>query len=389
MNTAVSIDVLGAERLEIVRSADRLAAVEAAWMELWHRTDGLIFQSHAWISAWWSTVQRRDQRALRIGLVWKGERLVAVVPLAIGRRRGLRFLEWAAGSYTDYGDILVAPECSLSALQELWTQLCDAGGFDLALISRLSPDAAARKIFTPGASGGIRLRPFHRTEVSYRVAGQWESGAAWLADQSKKTRQNYRRGIKALEETGEVRFRLLAPDEPLQPVLERLAALKRKWLTERMRESDLFEEGVPVLAALVDALARAGVLHIFVLECNGVMVAVSINFVQHDMMMAFVTTFDPDFGRASPGVILLMDYVQWSIDHGLSMVDFLCGAESFKHKFSTQSVTLESVIGTRTAQGALASLADRVLQTVRHMRERSSAPPEGRDTPTQAEAALD
>ncbi|TIX39999.1 MAG: GNAT family N-acetyltransferase, partial [Mesorhizobium sp.] len=118
MNTAVSIDVLGAERLEIVRSADRLAAVEAAWMELWHRTDGLIFQSHAWISAWWSTVQRRDQRALRIGLVWKGERLVAVVPLAIGRRRGLRFLEWAAGSYTDYGDILVAPECSLSALQE-------------------------------------------------------------------------------------------------------------------------------------------------------------------------------------------------------------------------------------------------------------------------------
>ncbi|TIL77762.1 MAG: GNAT family N-acetyltransferase, partial [Mesorhizobium sp.] len=90
---------------------------------------------------------------------------------------------------------------------------------------------------------------------SYRVAGQWASGEAWFAEQSKKTRQNYRRGVKTLQEAGEMKFRLLAPDEPLQPVLDRLSALKRRWLVERKRESQLFEEGAPVLAALVDALA--------------------------------------------------------------------------------------------------------------------------------------
>ncbi|TIL26133.1 MAG: GNAT family N-acetyltransferase [Mesorhizobium sp.] len=374
MNTIVSIDASSAERLEVVRSAERLAAVEADWMHLWHRTDALIFQSHAWVSAWWNTVADRDQRALRIGLVWNGDRLVAIVPLAIGKRKGLRFLEWAANSYTDYGDILIAPECSLSALQGVWAQICDAGGFDLAFLNRLLPGAAARKIFTPDVSRGIRLRPNHREEVSYRVAGPWKSGAAWFEDQSKKTRQNYRRGIKALEETGKVKFRLLAPDEPLQPVLERLAALKRRWLVQHTRESQLFEEGTPVLAAFVDALARAGLLHIFVLECDGVMVAVSINFVQHHTMMAFVTTFDPDFSRASPGIILIMDYIQWSIDHGLGMVDFLCGAESFKNKFATQGVILQSVLGTRTAQGQLAFLADRMRQTVRHVRGRGVVP---------------
>ncbi|TGQ42063.1 GNAT family N-acetyltransferase [Mesorhizobium sp. M00.F.Ca.ET.216.01.1.1] len=370
MNTNASIDVSGAERLEIVRSADRLAAVEADWMHLWRRTDGLIFQSHAWISAWWSTVSDRDQRALRIGLIWNGDRLVAVFPLAISKRRGLRFLEWAASSYTDYGDILVALECSLSALQDLWAQLCDAGGFDIAFLNRLLPDAAAHKIFAPGASGGVKLRPNHREEVSYRVAGQWESGAAWLEDQSKKARQNYRRGMKTLEEAGEMKFRLLAPDEPLQPVLDRLSVLKRRWLELHTRESQLFEEGAPVLAALVDALARAGVLRIFVIECDGAMIAVSINFIQHGVMMAFVTTYDPDFSRASPGVILMMDYIQWSIDHGLGMIDFLCGAESFKHKFATQAVTLQSVLGARTALGTLASLADRIRQRIRHVRER-------------------
>lgn len=244
MNTNVTISPLGTERLEIVRSADRLAAVEAEWMDLWRRNDGLIFQSHAWITAWWDTVQDRDQRSLRIGLVWNGDMLVAVIPLAICKRKGMRFLEWAANSYTDYGDILVAPECSPSALHNLWAQICDIGGFDLAFLNRLLPDAAARKIFIPGTSNGVKLRPNHREEVSYRVAGEWGSGAAWLADQPKKTRQNYRRGIKTLEETGEMRFRLLGPEEPLQPVLDRLSALKRKSLALHARESN-FSRRVP------------------------------------------------------------------------------------------------------------------------------------------------
>lgn len=378
MNKIAAIDAVGIERLEIIGSADRLAAVEADWMKLWQRTNGLVFQSHAWISAWWGTVRDRDRRSLRIGLVWNDDRLVAVVPLAICKRKGLRFLEWAANSYTDYGDILVAPECSLSALQNLWTQICSAGGFDLAFLNRLLPDAAARRIFTPGASSGVKFRRNHREEVSYRVAGQWASGAAWLADQPKKTRQNYRRGIKVLEEAGEMKFRLLAPDEPMQPMLDRLSALKRRWLALHTRESELFEEGEPVLAALVDALSRAGVLRVFVLECNDAMVAVSINIVQHNVMMAFVTTYDPDFSRASPGVVLMMDYIQWSIDHGLGMVDFLCGGEAFKHKFATQAVTLQSVLGARTAQGALVSLADRIRQTIGSVRTRglASASPE-------------
>lgn len=372
MNETVAIDTVGMERMEIIGSADRLAAVESEWTELWQRTDSLVFQSHGWISAWWSTVRDRDQRALRIGLVWNADRLVAVIPLAISRRKGLRFLEWAANSYTDYGNILVAPECSQTTLEHLWTLIWSEGGFDIAFINRLLPDAQAHRIFAPGVSGGIKLRRNHREEVSYRVAGQWDSGAAWLATHPKKTRQNYRRGIKMLEEAGEVKFRLLAPDEPLQPMLERLSELKRRWLAQHTRESDLFEEGESVLTALVDMLARAGVLRIFVIECNGEMVAVSINIVQRGVMMAFVTTYDPDFSRASPGVVLMVDYIQWSIDHGLRMVDFLCGGEAFKHRFATEGVTLQSVLGARTTRGKLAACADRIWMKVGSVRARES-----------------
>lgn len=375
MNAVASVGAVNAEQLEIVASAERLAAIRDQWTRLAHDCDALIFQSHDWISAWWKTIDDPTQVTLRIGLIWNGDKLVAVFPLAISRRKGLRFLEWAAVAYTDYGDLLRAPECSDAALDRLWSMICDAGGFDLVLFTRLLPDAAAWEVFRPGQAQGIKLRPNHRYEVSSRIAGDWTSGAAWLASHPKKTRHNYRRGFRILEESGTVQFRLLGADEPLGPVLDRLSLLKRKWLEKNGEISDLFDDGRPALAALVDVLARAGILRLFVMELNGTPVAISVNLAQRNTMMAWVTTYDPDFARASPGMGLIFSYVQWSIDHGLGMVDLLCGGEAFKDKLATDVVTLRSVIGARTVRGSLALLADDVRHSFQQRRNRNNTAP--------------
>lgn len=375
MNALASVGAVNAEQLEIVASAERLAAIRDQWTRLAHDCDALIFQSHDWISAWWKTIDDPTQVTLRIGLIWNGDKLVAVFPLVISRRKGLRFLEWAAVAYTDYGDLLRAPECSDAALDRLWSMICDAGGFDLVLFTRLLPDAAAWKVFRPGQTHGIKLRPNHRYEVSSRIAGDWTSGAAWLASHPKKTRHNYRRGLRILEESGTVQFRLLGADEPLGPVLDRLSLLKRKWLEKNGETSDLFDDGRPALAALVDVLARAGILRLFVMELNGTPVAISVNLAQRNTMMAWVTTYDPDCARASPGMGLIFSYVQWSIDHGLGMVDLLCGGEAFKDKLATDVVTLRSVIGARTVRGSLALLADDVRHSFQQRRNRDNTAP--------------
>jgi CelD/BcsL family acetyltransferase involved in cellulose biosynthesis len=374
MNARVSVETLVSERLEIVETTERLVAIEDQWMQLWRDCDALIFQSHDWISAWWKTIDNPAETALRIGLVWHDDRLVAILPLAITRRKRLRFLEWAAVAYTDYGDILRAPACSDATLDRLWSAICDSGGFDVALITRLLPDAAAWRVFSTNKAQRIKLRPNHRYEVSSRIAGDWKSGAAWLASHPKKTRHNYRRGVRILEESGTVRFRLLEPDEPLGPVLDRLSALKRKWLEKNALQSDLFDQGRSTLAALVDVLARAGILRLFVVELNETPVAISINFAQHGTMMAWVTTYDPDFSRASPGMGLISNYVQWSFDHGLGMIDLLCGGEAFKDKLATQVVTLHSLIGARTLKGSLALLVDDLRQKSRKTRHDEAAP---------------
>jgi len=75
---------------------------------------------------------------------------------------------------------------------------------------------------------------------------------------------------------------------------------------------------------------------------------------------------------------LIVNYVQWSIDHGLGMVDLLCGGEAFKDRLATDVVTLHSVIGARTVKGSLALLADDMRQRLRqrHNRDAIQAKPD-------------
>ncbi|MCB8840773.1 GNAT family N-acetyltransferase [Aurantimonas sp. VKM B-3413] len=359
---------------EIITDADALAAAGPAWDGLWRETNGLIFQSHAWISAWWRTLQDRDRRTLQVVLAWEGNHLRALLPMATCRRHGLRVLEWAAKDHSDYGDALVAPGVDPAILLDMARHLSKSTRFDIAYVNRLLPNAAAR-IFLAGAdSAPFGLRPNRRFEQSFRITGDWATGADWLKSQSKKFRKTYRHSRNTLEGTGQLRSRMLAADEPRADVLAQMAEFKRAWLTRHdLSSNDLFDPESQTLSALIEVLAEAGILHFFVLELDGTAIAMSVNFVQQGTMMAFVTTYDPEFERGSPGMVLMLDYIQWAFDAGLSTVDFLCGSEGFKQRYANTDVTLASAMGAGTLAGMAAVFADETTWRIGRLRERLAA----------------
>ncbi|WP_246725065.1 GNAT family N-acetyltransferase [Beijerinckia sp. L45] len=339
-----------------------------AWTDLWLRTDSYVFQRHDWVMTWWETIPDRKNRKLNIVLAWRdAATLDAILPLASKRRSGFRVVEWAAKDYVDYADGLVNPELDRTLIRTLWDKVWSAGGFDIVYLNRLLPEAKAQ-ILTGERSASQKLRPYHRRDASLRVCGPWPTGDAWFQAQTKKARQNYRRGLSYLGERGTTGFRLVDPSEPLAPIVKRLSALKRQ--KDAAQKTPLFDDASTTLTTLVEILAAVGVLRIFVLECDGLIVAASVNFVKGDTMMAFVTAYDADFQKGSPGVVLMMDYIKWSIDHGSKTIDFLFGEEDFKHRFATQSVSLDSMVGARSLAGAVALALERIYRGLKTLPQR-------------------
>jgi CelD/BcsL family acetyltransferase involved in cellulose biosynthesis len=343
--------------VEVVCEPVRFQEVEAAWLDLWRRTDGGMFQHHSWISAWWRGCG--DGHRLRLGLAWQDQELVAILPLAIRSWGGMRILEWAAQSFSDYCDVIGSSEL----LEGLWAAVARAGGFDVIRLKNIPPDARVLSVLR---QLGLQEAPErHPHDICLRVVSRWPTGEAWFRSLNKKKRNNHTRGTRILAEFGEVVHRQYVPGERLAPVLERLITLKRGWLSVNKLKSPLLDNNVDALPRLVQALSQIGSLRIFVIECGGEVIAGSVNVVQDDRMMAFLSAYDPRFERASPGINLMTEYTRWAFDHGITVVDYLRGGEPYKFEFANAVVELTSMVKGRTVLGISAVAGFRLFAAVK------------------------
>jgi len=328
-------------QVEVVKDRQRLCAIRPAWDSLWRQSGASVFQSHRWITAW----SNECSDALRLACAWRGDELVAVLPLCIRSWHGLRVLEWAAQSFSDYCDAMV-PD-GWQPIELLWDAVTRIGGFDLVRLKHIRPDAAVQPLLQ-----GVGIE--ERVETCLQVACQWPSGEAWFRNLNKKTRNNYTRGKRILGESGPIVFRQLADDEPREPVIQRLLALKRHWVENR--DAPLVRSDTTLLS-LTEALHQMGSLRIFVIECAGTIIAGSINAIHRDRMLALFATYDAAYERASPGILLMTDYTIWGFDHGITEIDYLLGAEPYKFRYANREVKLHIFIAGKTLRGRLALAA--------------------------------
>ena len=342
-------------RIEIVTAPGRLAEIGPAWDALWAGGDGSVFQSHGWVSTWWRSRRRNDRQRLCVALGWAGERLAVVMPFATRWHRGVRVLEWAAKDCSDYCDALVDPEVEnrRQLLEQVWAAVSASGPFDVAYLSHVRPDAAISPLFN-GWQRSPKLTPGRRTARSLQVQSHGANGHAWFRGLNKKARNNHTRGLRIVGEAGPVAVRVGEPGELPGPVLDRMIELKQQWLVATGQSNKLLEDGAAALRALVEELGRQKALRVFTIHCGDRLVAGSLNIVTSTRMQAFFATYDPDFDRASPGTLVMVEYLIWAFDRGMAEVDFLCGEEEYKFKFANAEVDLLSFTGARTLLGRVA-----------------------------------
>lgn len=339
--------------LELIERPERFMTIAPAWQALWSRTEGSVFQSHAWLSAWWTSFGSVGGSKLHVAVAWCGDAALAILPFAITRKwGGTRTLVWAGEAVSDYCDALVVHGHERGdVLGALWAKVRRDGGFDLIDLKQVRPGANVARLLTQSCSGRKALRTRGRSDISFQVINHGlRGGEAYFRSLSKKARNNHSRGKRILSETGQVTSRLVSNSE-IVPFVERLFELKARWIADTRSDWPLLAAGPAGLVSLAEAAAALDKLAAFVLEVDGTAIATSFNIMDGQHLLAFVTAYDPVFKRASPGTVLMVDYVVWAFDAGCCEVDFLRGDEPFKLIYANTRTGLSSYLGPQTIRG--------------------------------------
>ena len=352
--------------IQTLSSEEQARTLFEEWRALQLRAGRSLFTDPAFFAAWWDTHGRSSERRLHLTIGRDQGRLVALAPLVVARRFGFRFLEWAGANVFDYGDTLLDDH---AGGEPLWRAIRGSRQYDVAFIRGIHAGLDCYNALTQCG------HPAKRNTV-YRVNLVWASGEVWMAEAlSRPGRQLLRRKQRQIQRQGEFGFRVHRSGPPPSAVLEALVQQKSAWAS-RHGESGLFDDpprAASLLQRMAEAASQLGSLHLSWLYCDEDILAVHLGFVYRNVLHYYMPSYDENWGRHSPGSLLIVHLIKWCIENGISVFDFMRGDDSYKHAYANARIELTDFSFPGSLKGGPAELAVRkvYLKTRGHCPSRS------------------
>ncbi len=344
--------------VRILTTEAMLAELRHDWRDLCRRAARTVFEDPEWFECWWQFLGKPGKPHLHVAVGMEGGRLVAVAPLIVAQRRGVRILQWAGTETFDYCDSTLEHE---RYGPPLWQAIARSSGFDIARLDDVRPDAACRPALNDLA------RPVRERQARH-IRIEDPSGEAWFGTAlSSSARSLFRRRIRQYEGSGVLAFEVTRGPRMPSDVLEALVRHKRAWHAQRGQIGIVDRPGaVEFVRRLAAAAAERGVLHLSALRCGDQIVATHFGFLRQGILLQWFPAYAPSWKRLSPGTVLLFKLISWCADNGVREFDFMRGDEDYKDKIANGTRTLTTFSFTKTARGQVAQLlASRVWEARR------------------------
>ena len=314
-------------RLHVLSDFSAWAGLREEWKSLALKCPTATpFQTPEWLLTWWEFFGSGE---LLVFAFREEGRLVGLAPLFILPWNGRRQVTLIGSGLSDYLDFLFvpgrAPECLaqlfayLHEIRSSW-DLCDWQDLpvDSVLLKSAAVDAIPHVWTTDSACSRLSLPPCDTIFEQSLPHG---------------LRRNLRRYTQHLERCGPVR---LIVDR--QGSSESISALLRFHRERRLDHSEApFSDQTGDFVETVCArFAAAGKLRVFELHCGDCLAAGIVAFAMKRRAYGYLTAFNSEYERFSPGALLLRRAISRSIDEGLTCFDFLRGDESYKFNFGAE-----------------------------------------------------
>jgi len=320
--------------------------------------------ARAWLSAWAET---EEPFVLQ---VFEGDRTVAIAPLAIGRRAGLRTLGMLGKEPGDYWDIVAEPEHRRAAAVAVGTALAGRrDAWDLGVLSCMPPGSVTDRAFEEAG-----LRVHHRAVVPSPAITLPATFDEYLGTLSRRHRHNLRRHLRRLDE-GEVDLRVVTDPGRLPAVIDTWQELRaRQWraFDKAITESHTTDRFRRFMLAAVENLAVAGEAPVWEFLREGEVVGVYVSFADARSLYWYLGGFDPAVKDMGLGKIAVGHGIRLSIEAGRERFDFTRGGEPYKYWFGGVDRFVESLLVGHAGVRSRVALPVAVLEATRRDRALSA-----------------
>jgi CelD/BcsL family acetyltransferase involved in cellulose biosynthesis len=226
----------------------------------------------------------------------------------------------------DYADFVVEPGREEAFVHALIDDLRRRGIVRLEL-NGLRPDSIGLTSFAPIVrSLGFKCRVEQEdVTVELRLPGTWED---YLHRLKSKQRHEVRRKFRRLYEGGRVRFNAWDPERNMDEAVD---IFLRLFDANRRDKADFMTDDMAAyFRALIRALARVGLLRLFMLDIDDVTAAAVMCCDYRNRRYLYNNAYDEHYRRLNVGLLSKLLSLRDAIEGGIQVYDFLRGDEVYK-----------------------------------------------------------
>lgn len=309
-------------RVEWIETPERFAELEEQWDWLAAR-ERAPFGRHAWFWAWWNSFGAGGQ--LSICAVWRGKRLVAVLPL--WREGGA--LRAMANVHTP---IFQAPACDQPARHVAFAAALRAAPGSLEIEALVATDSALPSLVRDSRGAGlvslieaVHTSPIIDLEGEFADYERLHSSCRKLTKRGRRMLRDYEAEVMLLESPSDL-------DVELDRAFELEAAGWKGGAGTAMASA---EDTARFYRSVAKAYQGFGELGLSTVVLDGELAAFDFCLLHGKRAWSLKCGYSEAHRRLSPGNVLLLWEIERAYELGFDAVELLGDREDYKLAFST------------------------------------------------------
>ena len=334
-------------RVLIARDTSELLPHKEAWDRLSRSCAHGVFGSAGWVLPW-IEVYAPTSKLFCILFFDENDELVGFVPTMLVRKCHLTILKFIGSPLNDFNEILVVPEYQKKVCQLLFDILYECGRewdvFDCEVISSAQMEQLRRC--------ESRLANFYYRQlypVDSPVIDLPATMHEYFSRMSNAWRHRFRGRLNKVCKSGAFSFAVLVDYDDIRPHIDQFECCRLECWQKRNKSEELtaLSQGKAFLQFMhrvVEELTRTRSIAFPCLTCNGKVAAMGMYFRSPAGILNYMKSWNIDLVKFSPGTVLELRMIEYSIENGVKKFDFGRGNESYKYDFLARSVYLHHCV---------------------------------------------